>query len=79
MNIKYVYCDDWEVIYVNNKKYTEGHHIGKKYWFKLGQENPDIKFEDIKHYECDNDKMEELCYWEFHENFNDIPKEIFYE
>ena len=68
---------DWEGIYVNNILTYEGHEIKEFEWFELGQNNPNTDYVDMENYEIDSELMEEECYWELPEYFEDIPKDLF--
>lgn len=75
-NIIKISADDWEVIYVDGEIFAEGHKIGNKEWFVLGQTYNCIEFDKIKEYYFDNDAMEKIAY-NFSKYIEDIPKELF--
>jgi hypothetical protein len=69
--------DDWKVVYVNDEKWIEGHRIYEEIWFDLGKRLPDVQWNDIKRYYFNQDKMDELHFWDFPTDFNKIPKILF--
>ena len=56
--IIHVYSDDYSWVYLNDKKFCEGHTIYDEHWFELGQMFPYVKFKDIKCYEIDQEYIE---------------------
>jgi hypothetical protein len=74
--IVYIGAEDWEVLYVDGLMFAEGHHINEQYWFELGQMYPNYKYNDIKKYYFDENKVEKLN-WDFPEKLEDIPKKLF--
>lgn len=71
--IIHVYSEDYSWIYLNNKKFCEGHTIYDGHWFELGQMVPDVKFKGIKCYEINQEYIEVVA--DLPDLFSDIPED----
>lgn len=69
-----IVCDDWEVLYgIDGKKICEGHKIPWDKWFKIGQQNPEMRLYTIY---LSEKTQYEYDLWDFPYEFNDLPIEI---
>lgn len=71
--------DDWQVIYLNGRKWAEGHKIHKDAWIKFGMNLRDaqVPIEDVINiFIDDGDVSNEEILWDFPNDIMDLNIEI---
>lgn len=71
------FSDEWEAIYVDDKKQVEGHSIKAYEWYKLGRGNPDVPFASIKRAAISNAYVDDVG--DFPSKFSAFPPDAIVE
>ena len=78
-DIKFVISKDWQVVYVNNQKYTEGYEIKDCDWFALGRFNQDLNWDKVDIINMNDERMKYDHFIDFPDDFRKINKRLYNE